>query len=121
MVDEIPVLLLATALAQGESVFEGLHELRVKESDRLGLMIANLKAAGVDCNITENDGAIVRGKGQLPELNEPSNWMVDHDHRLAMTGVIAGLCSPTGVLVSDVDAVAVSWPNFVADVHALMQ
>ena len=120
MVDEIPVLLLATAMAKGESVFEGLHELRVKESDRLGLMIDNLKAIGVDCDITENDGAVIRGKGELSKLSEPSHWAVDHDHRLAMTGVVAGLCSPTGVLVSDVNAVAVSWPDFVADLQELM-
>ena len=119
MVDEIPVLMLAASLAEGDSQFEGLRELRVKESDRLALMIDNLKAAGVDCQITENDGAIVRGSIGLQLLPEASHWTVEHDHRLAMTGAIAGLCSPTGVHLDDVDAVAVSWPNFLNDLQAL--
>jgi 3-phosphoshikimate 1-carboxyvinyltransferase len=108
-------------MAEGESRFEGLRELRVKESDRLAIMINNLQAAGVDCEIIANDGAIVSGKGYLPELKQASKWLVEHDHRLAMTGVVAGLCSPSGIEVSDVDAVAVSWPNFMADIYALMQ
>ena len=119
MVDEIPVLMLAASLAEGDSHFEGLRELRVKESDRLALMIDNLKAAGVDCQITENDGAIVRGSSGLESLSEASNWTVEHDHRLAMTGAVAGLCSPTGIHLDDVDAVAVSWPNFLNDLQAL--
>ena len=119
MVDEIPVLMLAASLAEGDSIFEGLGELRVKESDRLALMIDNLKAAGIDCEITQNDGAIVRGKDSLKALDEPSNWTVEHDHRLAMTGAVAGLCSPAGIHLDDVDAVAVSWPNFMLDLQAL--
>jgi len=82
-------------------------------------MIENLKAAGVDCEITENDGAIVRGSDSLKPLAEASNWTVEHDHRLAMTGAIAGLCSPTGIHLDDIDAVAVSWPNFLADLDLL--
>ena len=119
MVDEIPVLMLASALAEGESRFEGLRELRVKESDRLALMIDNLKAAGVDCTITENDGAIVQGSEGLALQSKASNWTVEHDHRLAMTGAVAGLCSPTGIHLDDVDAVAVSWPNFLNDLQSL--
>ena len=119
MVDEIPVLMVAASLAEGVSHFEGLRELRVKESDRLALMIDNLKATGVDCKITEGDGAIVHGSEGLQTLAEASNWTVEHDHRLAMAGAVAGLCSPTGVHLDDVDAVAVSWPNFLNDLQAL--
>ncbi|MBT8142206.1 MAG: 3-phosphoshikimate 1-carboxyvinyltransferase [Gammaproteobacteria bacterium] len=120
MVDEIPVLMLAASLTEGESVFEGLHELRVKESDRLGLMIDNLKAIGVDCEISAGDGAVIRGKQQLPMLEAPADWQVAHDHRLAMTGMVAALVSPSRINVLEPKAVDVSWPAFLADLESLM-
>jgi len=118
MVDEIPLLMLAAAFAEGTSEFFGLKELRVKESDRLAIMISNLQAIGVDCEITENDGAVIRSIKSVDTAE--SSWKVEHDHRLAMTGYIANLVSSANIDIEDMRAAAVSWPNFVADIESLM-
>ena len=90
MIDEYPVLAVAAAFAQGETRMRGLHELRVKESDRLAAVAAGLAAAGVDHAI-EGDDLIVRGGdgavrgGGIVETHL--------DHRIAMSFLVMGLAS----------------------------
>jgi 3-phosphoshikimate 1-carboxyvinyltransferase len=109
LIDELPLFLVAAARARGTSRLRGAAELRSKESDRLQAMAALLRALGVRV-VEFPDGMDVTG--------EPGGWkggsvLSQADHRLAMVGAIAGAVSRDGVLVDDVDCVAVSYPGFV--------
>lgn len=106
MIDEMPVLLLAAAFATGESRFEGLAELRVKESDRLGAMSDLFSSVGVPHAI-EGDAIAVQGGASL----RPSAVDARGDHRLAMVHEILALRLPGQPSPWD-PCVAVSWPGF---------
>src|SRR6185437_7073477 len=84
MIDEYPVLAVAAAFAEGETRMRGLHELRVKESDRLAAA-----AAGVSHAI-EGDDLIVRGRGEAPGGGMVATHL---DHRIAMSFLVMGLAS----------------------------
>lgn len=105
-IDEFPVLFVAAAAAKGKTVFSGLGELRVKESDRIASMAAGLRALGIEVQETR-DGAVVHG-GQF------SGGTVDSsgDHRVAMSLAVAGCIADGDVVVRDVAAVATSFPGF---------
>lgn len=110
MVDEFPILFVAAALAQGRSVFRGLEELRVKESDRISLMAAGLRAIGAQVEELE-DGLIVDGTGG--ELLAGGATVETHlDHRIAMSFAVAGLVSANGVTIDDMRPVGTSFPMF---------
>ena len=116
LIDEIPVLALAAAAAQGETVFENAGELRVKESDRFAAIIDMLGALGVHASADGDDLHIVGGVAQAPaSLQLP----VYHDHRLAMTAYLLGKCFGVDVPVDDPDCVSVSWPSFYENLSAL--
>jgi 3-phosphoshikimate 1-carboxyvinyltransferase len=106
-IDEFPVLFIAAAAAEGETVFDGLAELRVKESDRVAAMAQGLAALGIEVEETD-DGAIVQG-GSL------GTGVVDSrdDHRIAMSFAVAGTVASGPVTIHDVDNVATSFPGFV--------
>jgi 3-phosphoshikimate 1-carboxyvinyltransferase len=107
MIDEFPALFVAAALARGETVITGAAELRVKESDRLGVMARALRELGV--GIEEfPDGARIRG-GRLGGGHVYSHG----DHRIAMSAAIAGLCADAPVTIADCANVATSFPGFV--------
>lgn len=115
LIDEIPVWALAAARARGTSHLRGAAELRVKESDRLAAIAALLGALGVDV-IEHPDGLDITGR--------PGGWgggavQSRGDHRLAMVGALAGLCSRTGVSVDDVACIEVSYPTFAATIREL--
>ena len=109
MIDEYPVLAVAAAFAQGETRMRGLHELRVKESDRLAAVAAGLAAAGVRHEIVGDD-LVVRGGavtgGGLVETKL--------DHRIAMSFLVMGLASEKPMQVDDAATIATSFPNFQA-------
>lgn len=108
MIDEFPILFIAAAMAKGESRFTGLAELRVKESDRLRLMAAGLTACGAD--ITEiPDGLIIQGRGHL---KGGSLVRTAHDHRIAMSFLIAGLVSDAPITIDDGTPIDTSFPGF---------
>jgi 3-phosphoshikimate 1-carboxyvinyltransferase len=113
-IDELPLVALLGCFAEGETVVEGAQELRVKESDRIATVVDGLRALGADIEATE-DGFAVRGAGGL------RGGAIDAhgDHRLAMLGAVAGLASREGVEVIGMDAAAVSYPGFTADLAAL--
>lgn len=107
MIDEIPALAVAAAYAEGETVISGAGELRVKESDRIKTTAENLTSLGVEVEELP-DGFVVRPAG-LVEGGEAKSY---DDHRAAMAAAVAGLSSKSGVTVSGIGCVAVSFPGF---------
>ncbi|HMM49132.1 MAG TPA: hypothetical protein PKE32_05925, partial [Miltoncostaeaceae bacterium] len=114
MIDELPLVGLLGAFAEGSTTVRGAEELRVKESDRISTVVDALRALGVEAE-EHPDGFTVHGRGRVVGGSMSSHA----DHRLAMLGAVAGLLSETGVTVHDMDAVAVSYPDFLADLRAL--
>lgn len=110
MIDEYPVAFIAAACAQGRSVFRGLEELRVKESDRIATMADGLRAIGVVVEELE-DGIIIEGSGGAP-LAGGGPIATKLDHRIAMSFAVAGLVSRAGVTIDDMAPVATSFPTF---------
>ncbi len=107
MIDEFPILFVAAACAEGETVVEGAEELRVKESDRISVMACGLRELGIDIEETA-DGARIRGGCLRGGTVESAG-----DHRCAMSLSVAGLVAPTPVQVLDCNNVATSFPGFV--------
>ena len=108
MIDEIPALAIACAFADGESVIEGLAELRVKESDRLGSVIAGLAACGVSA-VAAGDALRIIGRGQV----RGGGRVATHgDHRIAMAFLALGLGAERPVEVDEAEMIATSFPSF---------
>ncbi len=105
-IDEFPALFVAAAAASGRTVFSGLEELRVKESDRISAMADGLRRLGVEIEETP-DGAIVHG-GRFSGGTVNSYG----DHRVAMSLAIAGSVADGEVTVDNVAAVDTSFPGF---------
>jgi 3-phosphoshikimate 1-carboxyvinyltransferase len=114
-IDELPLVALLGCFADGETVVRGAGELKVKESDRIATVVEGLRALGGEIEATE-DGFVVQGRGGLRGGRISSHG----DHRLAMLGAIAGLASREGVEVEGMDAAAVSYPGFTADLATLV-
>lgn len=106
-IDEFPVLFVAAALASGETRVTGAAELRVKESDRIGVMAEGLATLGIEVAPTP-DGMLVRG-GRLRAGSVDSHG----DHRIAMSFAVAAACADGPVHILDVANVATSFPGFV--------
>jgi 3-phosphoshikimate 1-carboxyvinyltransferase len=110
MIDEYPVLAVAASYATGETRMRGLHELRVKESDRLNAVAAGLAQAGAGHAI-EGDDLIVYGTGAVAG----GGMVVTHlDHRIAMSFLVMGLASQKPMAVDDERMIATSFPTFKA-------
>lgn len=106
-IDELPVLFVAAALAEGETLITGAAELRVKESDRLGAMADGLRRLGVDLEVLR-DGMRIRGRSRL-EGGEIDSF---GDHRIAMAFAVAGQRAADPVLIRETANVATSFPGF---------
>jgi 3-phosphoshikimate 1-carboxyvinyltransferase len=115
-IDELPLVALLGCFAEGETLVRGAQELRVKETDRIATVVDGLRGLGADIEATD-DGFVVRGTGGLRGGTIASHG----DHRLAMLGAVAGLASRDGVRVEGMDAAAVSYPTFEADIGALVK
>ncbi|AEI38224.1 3-phosphoshikimate 1-carboxyvinyltransferase [Zymomonas mobilis] len=115
MIDEFPILFIAAAMAEGKSTLLGLGELRVKESDRIAVMAAGLKALRVTLEEKE-DGLIIEGQaGNLLGEKEKQVTVASHlDHRIAMSFAVAGLVSKGGVEIDDRRPIMTSFPVFTA-------
>jgi 3-phosphoshikimate 1-carboxyvinyltransferase len=114
-IDELSLVALLGCFAEGDTLVRGAQELRLKESDRIATVVDGLSALGADIEATE-DGFAVRGTGGLRGGTIASHG----DHRLAMLGAVAGLASRDGVEVVGMDAAAVSYPTFEADLARLL-
>ncbi len=113
MIDELPMLAVLASQAEGETVIGGAGELRVKESDRIAAVVANLRAVGVDAE-ERSDGLVVRGaRRPLAGLARTHG-----DHRLAMAFGVLGALHGGAVTVDDPRCVDVSYPAFWADLAA---
>ena len=115
MIDEYPILSIAACFADTPSVFRGLKELRVKESDRLNLIKVNLLKCGVNCKVVGDDLHIIPNK----KYNINDNLIqTDFDHRIAMAFAIMG--SKIGPLeISDANSINTSFPNFLHEFNKI--
>jgi 3-phosphoshikimate 1-carboxyvinyltransferase len=116
LIDELPILMVAFALAEGTSVIHGAQELRVKETDRIYSMAVGLKTIGA--KVTEQpDGCVIEGVKEFRGGTVSSFG----DHRTAMSFLIAGLRSRKGIKVQNTDCIQTSYPNFEADLKSVMR
>jgi 3-phosphoshikimate 1-carboxyvinyltransferase len=116
MIDEYPVLAVAASFAEGVTRMRGLHELRVKESDRLAAVEAGLRANGVVCAI-EGDDLVVEGRGGRAAGGGVVKTHMDH--RIAMAFLVMGLAADKPVAIDDATFIATSFPGFVAMMQGL--
>lgn len=107
LIDELPVLAVAAAHAQGRTVIRDAAELRAKESDRIATVSTELRKLAVQVTPTE-DGLIVEGGGELHGAAVESYG----DHRLAMMLAVASLVAEGQTMIADADCVTVSYPTF---------
>ena len=112
-IDELPILFIAAACANGETLVTGAEELRVKESDRLTAMAAGLTAIGVRCELLP-DGIRIHG-GKLRGGRIDSHG----DHRIAMSFAMASVRAEEPIEIDDVANVATSFPGFPAAARAV--
>ena len=112
MIDEVTLVALLASFAEGETVLEGVAELRAKESDRLQAVVEILGALGA---AAEASGDTLRVRGSSGAAGRsPRGGAVDSrgDHRLALLGAVAGLACPNGVRIAGFDSSEVSFPGF---------
>jgi len=107
LIDEIPILAVAGAVAEGETLIRDAQELRVKETDRIAVMVEQLRKIGVDIEERE-DGMLIRG-GQ-PLKGGLCNSA--YDHRVAMSLAVAGLVAEKETMIENAECIAISFPNF---------
>ena len=115
-IDEFPSIFVAAACAEGETVVTGAEELRVKESDRIQVMVDGLQALGVNAQATK-DGAVIQGgkigSGKIGSGTISSGIINSHDdHRIAMAFAMAALCADGDIQIDDCDNVNTSFPGF---------
>lgn len=114
IIDEVPLLALAASQAAGTSRFQGLAELRHKESDRLAAIVRLLRSFGARARV-EDDALVVRGPVRL----RGAAFDPRGDHRLAMTAAVAGLIAQGRTTVAGAECIAVSYPGFCAELERL--
>jgi 3-phosphoshikimate 1-carboxyvinyltransferase len=116
LIDELPVIAAMACFAEGETVIKDAAELKVKESNRIEVMVRNLSAMGADVEETE-DGMIIRGGKSLHGAVIDSKL----DHRIAMTFAVTGLCADGETEISGAECVNISYPGFYEDLEKLMK
>lgn len=116
LIDELPVLAVLAAFADGTTVIRDAAELKVKESDRIAVMTDNLSRIGCDVQATD-DGMVIRGGKPLHGAVIDSH----KDHRVAMSFAVAALACDGETEIRDSDCVTISYPGFYDDVRRLCQ
>ena len=114
IIDELPLIGILGATAEGMTVVSGAGELRVKESDRISLLVNGLHSIGIEADEFE-DGFSVRGDQSILGGEVDTGG----DHRLAMTFAIAGVASKNGVHIRDAESSSVSYPSFYSELDKL--
>jgi len=115
MIDELPLIFLLGCYAQGVTRIYSASELRVKETDRINSVSANLNAMGGEIKV-EGDDIIIYGNRRLKGANLRSFG----DHRTAMVAVIAGVIGDGESNIDDLECVKISYPDFVSDVEKIL-
>ena len=115
LIDEIPVIAIMAAFAEGTTVIKDAQELKVKESNRIDVMVNNLSAMGADIEGTE-DGMIIHGGKNLHGATIDSKL----DHRIAMSFAIAGGLADGDTEILGAECVNISYPSFYSDLNKLM-
>jgi 3-phosphoshikimate 1-carboxyvinyltransferase len=114
MIDEIPALAALACFAEGETIIKDAEELKVKESNRIKVMVEELSKMGAQIEETE-DGMIIHGKHSLHSAQIDSH----KDHRIAMTFSILSRAIGQDLAIIDKDCVKISYPNFYEHLHSL--
>jgi 3-phosphoshikimate 1-carboxyvinyltransferase len=114
LIDELPMIAAMACFAEGETIIKDAAELKVKESNRIEVMVQNLTAMGADVVETE-DGMIIRGGKPLHGVVIDSKL----DHRIAMTFAVTGLCADGETEILGADCVNISYPGFYKDLEKL--
>ena len=120
LIDELPVLMVAACLAKGRTVFEGVEELRVKETDRIKSMSVNLKKMGADIKVLrvgKSEKIVIQGVRELRGSQVKSFG----DHRTAMSMVVAGLGAVGRTEIDDISCISKSFPDFTSLLKPLIQ
>ncbi len=118
LIDEIPILMVAAGLAKGKSVFEGVGELRVKETDRVKSMVYNLRRMGADITVSgggPSEKVIIHGVDSL----KGSRLKSFGDHRSAMSVIAAALNAKGRSSIDDISCINKSFPDFITLLGAL--
>lgn len=115
LIDEIPIIAVMACYAEGETIIKDAAELKVKESNRIDVMVTQLRNMGADITATE-DGMIIRGGKPLLGTVINSN----EDHRIAMSFAVAGIASEGVTIIKGGECVNISYPNFYHDLNQLV-
>ena len=110
MIDDYPILAVAASMANGTSIFRGLSELKVKESDRLMGIYNFLSKNGIDTRNEDND-LVINGSTDGPKGG--ASIETNLDHRIAMSSIILGMVSEESIKVDDTETIKTSFPNFI--------
>ncbi len=114
-IDELPIVMVAAAYADGMTVIKGAQELKVKETDRINSMAANLNRMGADFKV-EGDEITIVGSKDLKGIRAKSFG----DHRTAMSIAIAGLAAKGETTIDDIACIAKSYPEFAKHLQTLL-
>ena len=116
LIDELPMIAVMAAFAEGTTVIRDAAELRVKESDRIQVMTENLQKMGADIQATD-DGMIINGGKPLHGAEIDSHL----DHRVAMSFAVAGLLCDGPLTIRNGECVNISYPEFYSDLYSLAE
>ena len=111
MIDEYPILAIAAVKAEGDTIMEGIEELRYKETDRIKAVCEGLQKVGVKTIETHNS-MVVKGLGPQGQINQNIEINSNLDHRIAMSFLCLGLISEKPIKVNDTDTIKSSFPFF---------
>lgn len=112
LIDEIPMIAVMAAYANGTTIIKDAAELKVKESNRIDSVVMNLQTMGVDVTATD-DGMVIHGGQPL----HGAHIITKSDHRIAMAFAVAGLCADGTTNFDDPDCVVISYPDFYETIH----
>ena len=121
LIDEIPMIAVMACFAEGETIIKDAAELKVKESNRIDVMVTQLKMMGADVEATE-DGMIIRGQATINGKSPLTGTTIDskEDHRIAMSFAVAGIASEGTTTIKCADCVNISYPSFYEDLKKLV-
>lgn len=115
LIDELPIIAILACFAKGKTIIKDAAELKVKESNRIDVMVQNLLSMGADVTATE-DGMIINGGATLHGAVIDSKL----DHRIAMSFAIAGLMTEENTSITHAECVDISYPTFYSDLNQLV-